>query len=232
MHRHHLGRLCGREHQMNTVIRFFKRQKGYFWVYALITAAAHCLAYWLPDALARSDYRMLGSAFDEAIPVVPGFIYIYVGAYFFWIAAYAYYYAKSRALADRLFTADIICKAVGLMVYCLYPCTLKQAAPEEITGFGAWLMKLIYLADKPSKLLPSMHCYVSILLALPVCSKYARPMPAWLKIAFTAMAVAVCASTLFVKQHVFADVYTALMLAVAAWMLSLLLWRVLDRRRR
>lgn len=216
---------------MRKIIDFFANQKPYFWIFAVVTALAQCTAYWLPDLLARDEYHLLGSAFDDRTPVLPGFIYIYVGAFFFWFGAYAYYYGKGIALAKRVLTADIFCKTVGFVVYCLYPCTLRQVAPEEISGFGAWLMKLIYLADRPSKLLPSMHCFVSILLALPVFYRGAQPVPTVLKIFFPLMALAVCASTLFVKQHVFVDVYSAAALALVGWGVSLLFWRLIDAKR-
>ena len=216
---------------MNRIIVFLKKQPHIFWVYAITTLACQLLAYWLPDALDLVESRMLGSALDDAIPFLPGFIYIYVGAFLFWIGAFAYFYSKNRALAARLLTADLICKVAGFATFCLYPCTLRQPAPEEIHGFGAWLVRLIYASDEPSKLLPSMHCSVSILLALPAFSKHAQPVPVAVKITFPLAALAICASTLFVKQHVFADVWTAAILALAAWFLSLLTWRWIDGKK-
>lgn len=216
---------------MKKIAAFVKRLPHYFWIYALITGVSHILAYWLPDVLAVGEVHLLSSKIDDAIPFVPGFIYIYVGSYVFWVLGYAYFYSRNRALADRLLTADLICKVVSFLIFCLYPCTLAQPANEEITGFGAWLVKVIYASDKPSKLLPSMHCYVSILLALPPFCAQASGTPKWIKIAFPLFALAICASTLFVKQHVFADAWTAAILAAGAWLISLIIWRRADRKK-
>ncbi len=216
---------------MKRIITAAKRMPPYFWLYAIVTLVTQLLTYWLPDVLDIGMVHLLGTSFDDATPFVPAFIYIYVGAFFFWIGGYAYLYSRNRAIADRLLTADLLCKAAGLLVFCLYPCTLKQPASEEITGVGAWLVKMIYSIDKPGKLLPSMHCYVSILLALPAFSKHAGEVPVRIRISFPLFGLAICASTLFVKQHVFVDVWTAAVLAVCAWMISLLLWKRTDQKR-
>lgn len=216
---------------MKKIIGFVKRQPHYFWLYGAVTLITHLLTYWLPDLFKTDQYHLLGSAVDEAVPFIPGFIYIYVGSFIFWPLSYAYFYSWNQALAIRLLTADLLCKAVAFFAFCLYPCTLSQPVPEEITGFGAWLVKFIYASDKPTKLLPSMHCYVSILLALPPFCRQAAGTPKWMKMTFPLIALSICASTLFVKQHVFDDIWTAAILAVGAWLISLLVWRKNDLKR-
>ncbi len=219
---------------MNKPIARLRSLPRTFWLYAVVTLIVHIATYWLPNVLNTGHLHVLSTPLDESIPVLPWFIYVYVGAFAFWILSYAYFYAQNRAIARRVFTADLICKAVSFVVFCLFPCTLKRADPEEIRGVGAWLMRLIYASDKvenkSGQLLPSMHCYVSILLAIPVFSKYAGKVPAWLKVFSPLYALAVCLSTLFVKQHVFHDVYTAAILAFAAWFISLYFWHRYDEK--
>ena len=216
---------------MNSLRTRLKQLPKHFRVYAPTTFVVHFIAYYLPDALDLGEPKLLGSAFDESIPFVPGFVYIYVGAFVFWLSMFAYVYSKNRDIARCLFVADLICKAVAFATYCLYPCTMVQPAAEEIRGFGAWLMRIVYANDTPTKLLPSMHCFLSLILALPVLTKRIGHIPLWLRVFAPSYALLVCLSTVFVKQHVLADVYTAAILAFLAWGLSLLFWRIVDGRR-
>ena len=210
---------------------YIKAIPKYFWVLAVLTALSQFTTYYLPRVLHPAKLTLLTSKIDDSIPFIPGFIYIYVGAFVFWIVSFIYLYLKNKALAYRLFTADCICKFVCTFFFCFYPCTMNQPADSEITGFGAWLVRVIYASDEPTQLLPSMHCYMSVLLALPLFSKRAEPVPMWAKIFSPIYALLVCASTMFVKQHVFADVWTGILLAFIGWFASLGIWKLVDAHR-
>ena len=196
----------------------------------LVTLVTQLMCYYSPMIFGVSPTHVLSSALDESIPVIPAFIYIYVAAFFFWIANYCYIYCFSADFARRLLTADLMCKIVCALCFVLYPCTLVQPDPESLHGIGAWLLKLIYHLDQPTNLLPSMHCYISVLIALPLMWKKDTRTPLWYRVFSVALALAICLSTLFTKQHVVADVYTGALMAVAAWLISRAVWGFIDRR--
>ena len=213
------------------IAKTIKSLPKYFWVLAFLTAAFQFATYYLPRILHSQNLTVLSSKADDAIPFIPGFAYIYIGAFLFWVFSFGYIYAKNKPIAYRLFTADCLCKIVCAICFCLYPCTMMQPDVSEIHGFGAWLLRIVYDADEPTQLLPSMHCYMSLLVAYPMFSKRAQPVSLGLKLFTVIFALLICASTLLVKQHVIADVLTGAALALVGWFSSLGIWKLIDLRR-
>jgi len=198
-----------------------KYTPGWAWKYFIIIIVCQMLTYYMPMLLKISTTTTLSSALDDRIPVISAFIYPYVGAYFLWVAGFAYTISSSEYMARRFTAADIMCKAVCITVFIVYPCTLVQPGLDELHGIGAWLHRLIYISDQPINLLPSMHCYMSHLVVRPLLAGYfhdeiKRPM----RIALYIFVVLIYMSTLFTKQHVFVDVVTGVALAEVMWHLS------------
>ena len=216
---------------MSKLSEKLKSLPKYFWVLAAVTAASQFTVYYLPRVLHSENLTRLSSALDDKIPVVPAFAYVYVAAFVFWVVFYIVLYLMNKRIAYRVFTADLLCKLVCVLAFCLYPCTMDQPAESELHGVGAWLMRIIYASDEPTQLLPSMHCYISILLPLALFSKYANKTSARLKIFAASFGVLICLSTVFIKQHVLMDVYTGAALAAIAFAISSIIWRFIDKAR-
>ena len=187
---------------------------------AIITVLTHFTVYYIPMLFGRDTVRVLSSRLDESIPLVPGFVFIYVSAFVMWVVMYVYIYSMSPYMAKRMLIADLLAKGVCAVCYCLYPCTLIRPETDEIVGFGAWALKIIYSLDKPTNLLPSMHCYMSWLCARPLLSRRAKPSPLWLKSFCTVLAILIFVSTLFTKQHMAIDVVTGVLCAEAGWLIA------------
>lgn len=194
----------------------------------LISAVTHFMVYYLPLVFGKTGETVLSSAFDDSIPCIPLFVWIYVGAFLFWVWAFVSVYRMNPRIANRLLTADLIAKTVCVLFYCFYPCTLVQ--PETLTGPSAWALRIIYYFDKPTNLMPSMHCYMSCMAALPLFSRCSNRTGILRKVFCVVFALAVCASTLFTKQHVFIDVWTGIADAIGAWLISCLIWYLIERR--
>ncbi len=215
---------------MKSLISLLKRIPVYARWPIAITVVTQCLTYYAPKLLGSRPQHLLTSALDEAIPVLPWFVYIYVLAYLLWVVNYLWIYCSDASLCRRMLTADLLCKAVCALCFVLYPCTLLRPQAESLTGVGAWLLKLIYRIDTPTSLLPSMHCHLSVLVSLPLFDRRSKA-PRWYAVGSLLFSLLVCASTVFTKQHVMADVYTGVALAAVAWGLTQVLWNVFDRRK-
>lgn len=205
---------------MKKIISRLKNIPPYARLPIVISAVSHFLVYYIPLLFGRDTVRTLSSAFDSATPLIPAFAYIYVAAFPFWVLGYIRIYSMSPYMAKRMLFADLFCKVIATLCYCLYPCTLIQPAAEEISGIGAWLLKIVYFMDKPTNLLPSMHCFVSWLCARPLLSRYAKGESKMLRTGSTVFAILIFASTVFTKQHVIADVITGAAVAEAGWLIS------------
>ena len=204
---------------MKKIIDRIKNIPSYGKIYVLISLVSHFAVYYLPLIFGRDTVRTLSSAFDSATPLIPAFVYIYVAAFPFWVMSYIHIYSKDRRTARRMLFADLFCKVVATLCYCLYPCTLVQPLPEQITGIGAWALKIVYYFDKPTNLLPSMHCFVSWLCARPLMSRQTKESKKNI-ICSAVFAILIFASTVFTKQHVILDVITGFAVAEIGWLIS------------
>ena len=150
---------------------------------------------------------------DRRIPFVPWTILIYWGCYIFWILNYCLSAAGTRG--SRFLAAHFLGECVCFLFFILMPTTMERPQIVETTIFDT-LIKMTYSVDQADNLLPSIHCFVSWLCFIGVRDD--REIPKWYRIASLLMAVAVCISTLTVKQHVIIDVVAGILLAEASYL--------------
>ncbi len=141
---------------------------------------------------------------DRAIPFVKEFVIIYIPVAFLqWIIGYYMISRDSRDNCITLVGGEMIAKSICLICFLLLPTTMVRA---DITGtdFLNRCVRYIYEIDPADNLFPSIHCLESWVIFRSTF--YLRSLPKWLKHLHFIIALLVFASTLFVKQHVIADV--------------------------
>ena len=155
----------------------------------------------------------LETLFDTKVPFLPGFIYIYVGSYLFWLISFIYIALKDKESFYGLAACITVTFFVSFLIFVFMPTTIVRPAAVGC-GFTQSLVEFIYNADSPPlNLFPSMHCLASWL-----CYIYMRrikTVPKPIKLICMIFAIAVFASTQFVKQHYIADVFGGVILAEA-----------------
>ena len=175
------------------------------------------LVYWGGAALAETRHHyQFSTALDRAIPLIPWTVCIYFGCYAFWALHYCLC-AAVPTRARRFFTADFIAKGVCFVFFVGLPTTMARPA---VQGLNVWesLVRALYILDAPVNLFPSIHCLNSWL-----CWASARDIPAFsrgYKAFALCAAVAVCVSTLTLRQHVLLDVAGGILLAEVCWQLA------------
>ena len=164
-------------------------------------------------------HHQITTPIDDAIPLIPWTILIYLGCYLFWIWVYYFCIRHDRSYPHRFVISHFIGVSVSLLTFLLFPTIMTR---PEITGTNVFhqLLKLTYWVDTPDTLFPSLHCFVSWLCWIGVRK---HPLvPKWGQWTCFAIAVAICVSTLTVKQHVIADVVSGIVLAeVSYWIAGL-----------
>ena len=162
------------------------------------------VCYYLPKAIEGSrTLHLLSTAFDDALPRVPVFIFIYVLAYLQWILSFPVIARDSRELCCRFVAGELCGKAIAMAILLLWPTTLLRP-PVEVRDLTTWILDFIYRADTPTNLFPSLHCYMSWL-----CFRWSlglKRMPRWYGWAQGLFSLLVFASVLLVKQHVWPDI--------------------------
>ena len=100
-----------------------------------------------------------------------------------------------------------------MIIFLVLPTRMERPALDEsnIRNLWDWITSLIYAADTPDNLFPSLHCFNSWMV-FRGSLRYAR-LPKGYKLFSMAAAMAICASTLFVRQHLFADMVSGIALA-------------------
>lgn len=191
------------------IAKFFPE---YAWIPTLICLAVNFIAFYGTRPVNRFlPHFSMASALDEMIPFVPAFIIIYVAAYIQWIYGYYAVGRESREFCYRFLSAEVISKIVCLVIFILVPTVMTRPEIKGNNVFSA-MTKIIYAADTPDNLFPSVHCLESVFFAIAVC-KAKKPSAAakWIN---AVLSVLVCASVVLVKQHVVADIIGGVALAV------------------
>ncbi|MCR4605992.1 MAG: phosphatase PAP2 family protein [Eubacterium sp.] len=139
--------------------------------------------------------------------------------YIFWAFGYCYVAHTYRNKPKKLFrfvTADMLSRFVCLFFFIVLPTTNVR---PEITGtaFSDDMARFLYSIDQPVNLFPSIHCLVSWLCFVGI--RNAKKAPLFMKLFEVISAVAIMASTQFLKQHYIVDVIAGIALAEICWML-------------
>lgn len=181
------------------------------------------LAAFLFQCLVYSGTRLLNApwrhwdmttALDRAIPFWPWTVAIYASAFLFWFVNYNLAAGAGGDRAWRFLTADILAKAVCLVIFLALPTSNVRPALAADAPLG-WAMRFIWAMDTPDNLFPSLHCLNSWLCWAAVRGR--ADVPRWYKTLTLVLVLAICASTLTTHQHVILDVLGGTALAELAW---------------
>ena len=171
-------------------------------------------------------HRCLETGADRAIPILPWTVLFYWGGFLFWIVNYALSIHLEQGGRGRFLTAHILGELVCFLFFVLLPTTMTR---PEVTGRGpgAMLLRLTFLLDDPDNLFPSIHCFASWLCWIGV--RREKGVPPWYRALSLVLALAVCVSTLTVKQHVIADSVSGVLLAELSYLAAGLAPRLRNR---
>ena len=160
-------------------------------------------------------HRSLETELDRAIPLLPWMILFYWGGFLFWFVNYALGVQLERGGRGRFLAAHILGECVCFLFFVLLPTTMPR--PEvNGRGLGAMILRLTFRLDNPDNLFPSIHCFVSWLCWIGVRGE--KRIPLWYRVFSPVLALAVCVSTLTVKQHVAADAAAGILLAELSYL--------------
>lgn len=149
-------------------------------------------------------------ALDDRIPVMPAFIWVYLGCYIWW-----WYVMGSRFGDLRFAAAAILGYALAAVTFVLYPTRILGREQVTATGLTGLALRITFAADTPQNLFPSVHVFVSALCVITALETGGL----WLVLSVL-FYLAVCWSTLTLRQHYLPDLWGGTLLAVIAWLLA------------
>lgn len=151
--------------------------------------------------------HILRTTLDDNIPRLPVFSVMYLAFLpLFWGTVI---YSWIKKYSFRQLAVSII--FVNLIAFCVYLFFQTYVPRESVVSndiFSASL-RFIYSVDKPYNCFPSLHVGLSSVVATWIILNKSKW--AW---AFIVLALAIAASTLFVKQHYILDVVSGAVLGV------------------
>lgn len=154
------------------------------------------------------------TSLDNATPVIPEFMLIYFGCFLFWGIYYIMCGRVSKDYCAKFVTFDMLTRAVCGVFFLILPTTNVRPVIEN-TDFFSWVLNFLYSIDAADNLFPSIHCLVSWNCFVGIRKVGIYSYKAKL-IAFIG-SILVFLSTLFTKQHVIADVISAVILSELMW---------------
>ncbi len=176
----------------------------------IIVTVLHFLFFELAKLIAgKMTLHCFEIPFDAMIPFFAPFITVYVLAFPFWIVNIILIMRESPSFCKSRFLSLLLIEVVSFLFFALYPTTMTRA---EITGTDIFskFTVFIYQIDTPLNLFPSLHCSISWF-----CFRglFGGSTSKSYRVFSCIFAILICASTLLVKQHVFLDTISGLVLA-------------------
>lgn len=191
--------------------RIFRIMPKYAYIPAIMCILYNEVVYHLSrivtDNLHHYNFSL---SVDAMIPYVPSFITIYLLSYPFWVLGFVVCARENRALCNEIFAAEFIAKTLCLLCFFIIPTEMQRADLSD-GGIFNWATNITYAMDEPNNLFPSIHCMESW-----ICFRGAyrcRKIHSCYTIIWFLLAVLICLSTVFVKQHLFLDIFSGILAA-------------------
>ena len=204
--------------KLEVVKKFILERKYALW---LLLWLAYGLWYALLNRF-QTHCHLIHMAVDDKIPFLPVFSVFYVMWYLY--IAFALLLTLIKSKRDFLVMCCLIFLALfsSLIVCTIYPSMhdLRPADSEMGTSFFADVVRWHYNHDEPRVILPSMHCIVAIVITVGlICSDTCKGN--WIvRILCPILSVLIMLSTVFIKQHSFADVLLAIGMSIPVCLLT------------
>lgn len=207
------------------LIQYLKKNKHLLLISYVVV---YIIWFIIVEHLVTDDYWVSYIPLDDKIPFVDWFVIFYSMWYFFLIVPGLYLLVKKDIPAFKRYMWFIIIGfSVSLFICTVFPNgqNLRPAEFEHDNVF-TWAISRIYAADTNTNVLPSMHVVGCIAVVTAVFdSSYTKR---W-RIPVSVLAVLICLSTVFIKQHSVLDVIAGVIVCIPIW-LVLYLKRVKKRR--
>lgn len=189
----------------------------------------YMLSFMLIEQWNRLHYTVIHTAIDDVIPFMPVFVIPYLLWFPYVICAGLFLLMVSEESYHKFCTVLVIGMTVFIGVSVVFP-NIHLLRPETLPGNDVFtrLIGLLYRADTPTNLTPSIHVFNSLAVISSMWKwdwrtdsgrlYSARTRALWRSFA-TVLGFLITLSTMFIKQHSFSDVAIAFALFTFTYIL-------------
>lgn len=181
----------------------------------------YCAGFLVIENWNRLHYTVIHTAVDDMIPFCEWFIIPYL-LWFLYVSDFTLYMLFTDEKSyHEICTYLAIGMTVFLVVSAVFPNILflrPQTMPRD--NVLTRICGILYAADTPTNVTPSIHVYNSIAVMIAAVRTDAKLFRSWFsKAAMAAIGLSIILATMFLKQHSFSDVVIATGLALCCYIL-------------
>lgn len=208
------------ERHRNKVGRWYDRFPGRLLPSSRLLAVLFCavlngVIYWTAQMVTAGQPMLdMTTTLDEMIPVVPGWVLVYLLAFPFWGICYVLLARGEDWYA--IMTAEVVAKLICGVFFLLLPTT--NVRPLLGDDFFSKILGIVYERDAASNLFPSIHCLESWICFAGLWRR--KKIPLWVRLSVLLASLLICLSTVLIRQHVLVDVFAGILLAEGLLRLS------------
>lgn len=177
-------------------------------IYCLIGWGTVGIIYQYTGQVTEQAQILSPSVIDNAISFSPNAIWLYLS--FFLFIPMGYFFSPLKNTQSLMYAMQLCAFASGA-VYLCYPTTMLYHNDDLSTVSGQALSALINI-DSPQNLLPSLHVSLTLVVLNALWSTQQK----YRTLFFVIWAIAICASVMVLKRHLFIDVVTGAITACGA----------------
>lgn len=189
-------------------------ERGHFLL--LLGWGLYFLSYFLTERLIPTERCVrVQCSLDGKIPFCEWFVIPYVLWYGMIAGSLLYFGLRDKERFCDLQQYIFFVQAVAVAAYVFFP-TRQELRPEVFPRENILTdcVKALYAADTNTGVCPSLH--VAISLGLASAWLRAKAVPGWARGAAVVLALLICLSTVFIKQHSLVDGLAAIPVCLAA----------------
>lgn len=187
-----------------------KYQHGWVFSYLLIYLPWF---FYLEKHVTR-NYHVIHAAIDDKIPFVEYFIVPYLLWFVFIAAVFLYFFFTDVEGFYKLAKLMFIGMTIFLVISTLMPNGLRlRPLVFERDNIFVDMVKLLYRADTPTNVMPSLHVYNSLAACIAIYQSRELQKHKAICVGSYLLAVLIILATMFLKQHSVIDVTAAFIMS-------------------
>ena len=193
-------------------LRKFIKKYSHAWVFLYALIYLPWFSYL--EQHVTSDYYLIHSPFDDYIPFVEYFIVPYLMWFLFVIIGAGYFFFTDKKGFYKLAAFLITGMTIFLIICTLFPNGLHlRPTTFARDNIFTHIVQYVYYVDTPTNVLPSIHVFNSMGIAIAVAHSDKLNEKKWIQHLTYILAGLIILSTMFLKQHSVTDVFAALVMA-------------------
>lgn len=195
------------------IYNFIKKYKhGAAFLYALIYLP--WFMYLEKHITVHSEFHVIHSVLDDKIPFIEYFIVPYLLWFIFIAAVFLYFFFTDVDGFVRLAKLSFIGMTIFLIISTLVPngVELRPTVFARDNMFTD-MVKMLYRADTPTNVFPSLHVFNTIAVCIAICRSEALKKHRLICRSAYTLGGLIILATMFLKQHSVIDVMGAVLMA-------------------